>query len=56
MTLSERQQQQGDQKAETREVLLKLIVESAGNINTTNAEHVRALAEAYSLVVHGSKS
>lgn len=35
----------------TKEVLLDLIVQSAANVNTANAEHVRALAEAYALVV-----
>ncbi|WP_037164345.1 hypothetical protein [Rhodococcoides fascians] len=36
---------------ETRKVLLDLIVEAAGKVNTTDGANVQALAEAYALVV-----
>lgn len=55
MTLNDRLEQQSKQVA-TKEVLLDLVVESAGKVNPGNAEAVRALAEAYSLVIHGPKA
>lgn len=46
-------------RKETEKVLLELIQDSAGKVNRTNGDYVRALAEAYAWVVrpaHASSS
>lgn len=46
----------GKKRAETKEVLFDLIVKAAGHVNTSNGESVRALAEAYALLVRPDRA